>query len=186
MGSVTVFAGSADGHDPRWRQAAYDLGSALARRGHTLVYGAGGRGLMGAVAQGALDLDGAVVGVIPAFMVEREWGRQDLGELVVVDTMHERKAVMCERADAVIALPGGLGTLEELIEIWSWVNLAFVSRPLGLLNIGGYWDPLIALADHLVASGFMSAAATDALVVRAGIEECLAAVLPDGRAEFGL
>lgn len=175
--TLTVFCGSSDGVDPRWRATAYDLGAAMAGAGVRLVYGAGGRGLMGAVADGALEAGGEVVGVIPHFMVEREWGRHDLTELVVVDTMHERKAVMCERADAIIALPGGLGTLEELVEIWSWVTLGVLRTPLGLLD-RAFWTPFLGTIDHLTAAGFMHPQTREQLVVVDTVDEALARLLP--------
>lgn len=176
MRALTVFCGSSDGNDASWRSVAYDLGVAMAERGITLVYGAGGNGLMGALAQGVLDSRGAVVGVIPHFMIEREWARHDLTELIRVQTMHERKAKMCELGDAVLALPGGLGTLEELVEIWSWENLDFISRPLGLLNVNGFWEPLLALTRHFEETGFMNVSATERLVVRDDVETALDAL----------
>lgn len=177
MRSLTVFCGSSEGAEPRWRATAYDLGSALAHAGVRLVYGAGGRGLMGAVADGTLAAGGEVVGVIPHFMVEREWGRHDLTELVVVDTMHERKAVMAERADAILALPGGLGTLEELVEIWSWVSLGVLDTPLGLLD-ATFWAPFLDTIDRLTEAGFMRPATREQLVVVDSVEEALGALLP--------
>lgn len=174
--SLTVFCGSSDGVDPRWRSTAYELGATLAAAGVRLVYGAGGRGLMGAVAHGTLEAGGEAVGVIPHFMVEREWGRHDLTELVVVDTMHERKAVMAQRADAILALPGGLGTLEELVEIWSWVNLGVLHTPLGMLD-AAFWAPFLDTIDRLTDAGFMHPSTRDGLVVVDTPAEALAALL---------
>lgn len=122
---VAVFCASADGVDPDLGAAAYDVGAGLAGRGIGLVYGGGGKGLMGRLSQGALDAGGEVIGVIPRAMVEREWGRDDLTRLHVVETMHERKALMAEHADAFLCLPGGLGTLEEIFEVWSWRQIDF-------------------------------------------------------------
>ncbi|HET6167350.1 MAG TPA: TIGR00730 family Rossman fold protein [Marmoricola sp.] len=170
---VAVFCGSADGVDPGLPRAAYDVGAGLARRGFGLVYGGGGKGLMGSVAQGALDAGGEVIGVIPQAMVDREWGRDDLTELHVVGTMHERKALMAEYADAFLCLPGGLGTLEEIFEVWSWRQIAFHDDPVGFLDLGGFWEPLLAALRGLVDAGFVSAAVMDDLVVASTLDEAL-------------
>jgi uncharacterized protein (TIGR00730 family) len=171
---VAVFCGSAEGVDPALSSAAYEVGAGLAARGIGLVYGGGGRGLMGSVAQGALDAGGEVIGVIPRAMVEREWGRDDLTELHVVETMHQRKALMAEYADAFLCLPGGLGTLEEVFEVWSWRQIAFLDDPVGFLDIGGFWGPLLTALHGLVDAGFVSAAMMDDLVVAGTLEEALA------------
>jgi uncharacterized protein (TIGR00730 family) len=155
-------------------EAAYDVGRGLAERGVGLVYGAGGKGLMGAVSQGALDAGGEVIGVIPRFMVEREWGREDLTEVHVVETMHERKALMAERADAFLCLPGGLGTLEEIFEVWSWRQIDFLDDPVGFLNVAGFWDPLLGALRGLVAAGFVRDEVLDDLVVAETLDEALA------------
>ena len=128
-----------------------DVGRALAERGIELVYGGGGSGLMGQVSQGVLDNGGRVYGVIPRFMIEREWGRlhQEGVEMHVVETMHERKAMMSVRAEAFLVLPGGLGTLEELFEVWTWRTLGLHDKPLGLLNPDGFWDPLVTMLRQL-------------------------------------
>ena len=153
---------------------AYDVGRELAERRIGLVYGGGGHGLMDAVAQGALDAGGEVIGVIPHSMVEREWGRHDLTELFVVETMHERKAKMAELADAFLALPGGIGTLEEIIEVWSWRHIGFNDDPVGFLDVDGFWRPLLAALDGLVEAGFVRRAALDDLVVATTLDEALA------------
>lgn len=152
---------------------AYNVGRSLAEQGIGLVYGAGGRGLMGAVSQGALDAGGEVVGVIPRFMVEREWGRDDLSEVHVVETMHERKALMAELADAFLCLPGGLGTLEEIVEVWSWRQIGVNDDPVGFLNVKSFWDPLLASLRQLVDAGFVHGATLDDLVVAESLEEAL-------------
>jgi uncharacterized protein (TIGR00730 family) len=170
---LAVFCGSADGVDPRLVEAAYDVGTGLARRGIGLVYGAGGRGLMGRVSQGALDAGGEVIGVIPRAMVEREWGRDDLTEVHVVETMHERKALMAEHADAFLCLPGGLGTLEEIFEVWSWRQIDFLDDPVGLLNVAGFWDPLLGALRGLVDSGFVRQEVLDDLVVADDLDGAL-------------
>jgi uncharacterized protein (TIGR00730 family) len=171
---LAVFCGSAAGTDPSLLEAAYAVGAGLAERGIGLVYGAGGLGLMGRVSQGALDAGGEVIGVIPRAMVEREWGRDDLTELHVVETMHERKALMAQYADAFLCLPGGLGTLEEIFEVWSWRQIAFLDDPVGFLNVGGFWDPLLSALHGLVGAGFVRPEVIDDLVVAASLDDALA------------
>ena len=171
---LAVFCGSAPGTDPALLSAAYDVGTGLAERGIGLVYGAGGKGLMGRVSQGALDAGGEVIGVIPRAMVEREWGRHDLTEVHVVETMHERKALMAEYADAFLCLPGGLGTLEEIFEVWSWRQIDFLDDPVGFLNVAGFWDPLLGALGGLVGAGFVRAEVIEDLVVAATLEDALA------------
>ena len=170
---VAVFCASSPGTDPALLDAAYDVGVGLAARGIGLVYGAGGKGLMGRVSQGALDTGGEVIGVIPRAMVEREWGRADLTEVHVVETMHERKALMAQYADAFLCLPGGLGTLEEIFEVWSWRQIDFLDDPVGLLNVAGFWDPLLVALDGLVDAGFVRREVIDDLVVAATLAEAL-------------
>jgi uncharacterized protein (TIGR00730 family) len=138
-----------------------------------LVYGAGGFGLMRAVSQGALDGGGEVIGVIPRSMIDREWGRSDLSELHVVETMPERKAMMAQYADAFLGLPGGLGTLEEIIEVWSWRQIGFNDDPVGFLNIDGFWTPLLRALDGLVGAGFVRREVMDDLVVADNLDEAL-------------
>ncbi|GAA1953113.1 TIGR00730 family Rossman fold protein [Nocardioides panacihumi] len=170
---VAVFCGSASGRDEALARAAYDVGRGLAERGLGLVYGAGGHGLMGAVSQGALDAGGEVVGVIPRSMVEREWGRDDLTEVHVVETMHERKALMAQYADAFLCLPGGLGTLEEILEVWSWRQIGFNDDPVAFLDVGGFWTPLLTALHGLVDAGFVHRAVMDDLVVAGTLDEAL-------------
>lgn len=181
---VAVFCGSADGTDPRLATTAYDVGAGLADRGIGLVYGGGGKGLMGRLAQGALDRGGEVLGVIPQEMVDREWGRHDLTELHVVGTMHERKALMADLADAFLCLPGGLGTLEEVFEVWSWRQLGFLADPVGFLDVDGFWEPLLSALRGLVGAGFVRQEVLDDLVVAPTLDEALAglAVRLDTRA----
>jgi len=155
--ALAVFCGSHAGRDPRHREAAAALGGELARRRVRLVYGGGSVGLMGVLADAVLAAGGEVVGVLPRFLFEREVGHRDLTELRLVDSMHERKAVMAERSDAFVALPGGIGTLEEIFEIWTWVLLGLHRKPCGLLNVGGYFDPLVAFLDRTVDEGFVGA-----------------------------
>lgn len=171
-----MFCGSAPGTDPKFASSSYAVGRGLAARGIGLVYGAGGSGLMGEVSQGALDAGGEVIGVIPRSMVEREWGRSDLTELHVVATMHERKALMAQYADAFLCLPGGLGTLEEIIEVWSWRHIGFNDDPVGFLNVEGFWTPLLEALDGLVRAGFARREVMDDLVVAGTLDEALAAL----------
>ena len=156
--SVCVFCGSRSGTDPRYAQAAIELGGALARSKIRLVYGAGDVGLMGAVARAAIAAGGETFGVVPQHLVGRERGRRDLARLVVTETMHERKKVMFMNADAIVTLPGGPGTLDELFEVLTWRQLGLHAKPVLLLNVGGYWAPLLALLDHILAHDFAEAA----------------------------
>lgn len=162
---LCVFTGSTPGTDPALVELAGQVGAELARREVGVVYGGGGSGLMGALADGAMRAGGEVIGVIPDFMVQREWGRGDLTEVHVVRSMHERKAMMSDLSDAFLVLPGGIGTLEELFEVWTWRQIGLHGKPVGLLDAGGFWQPLLAALDHLVEGGFVSTASRDDLVV---------------------
>jgi uncharacterized protein (TIGR00730 family) len=156
LSSICVFCGSSSGRDPRYGAAAAAVGERLAARGIQLVYGGGRRGLMGAVADAALAAGGRVVGVIPRGLVDRELAHPGVSELRIVETLHERKALMAELADAFLALPGGLGTLEELAEVLSWAQLGLHAKPIGLLDVGGYFRSLDAFLDHAVGEGFVA------------------------------
>lgn len=176
LSAVALFAGSSDGNDPGWVRTAYEVGARLAEQHITVVYGAGGRGLMGALSQGALDHGGRVIGVIPREMVAREWGRDDLTECHVVDTMHERKALMANLADAFIALPGGLGTVEEIVEVWSWLALGFIDKPVAFLDHDRFWQPFLQAMRGLVDAGFMARPGLDAVVVAPHLDGVLDAI----------
>jgi uncharacterized protein (TIGR00730 family) len=152
---VCVFCGSSFGARPAYKKAAQDLGKALAERKLALVYGGGGVGLMGAMADAALAAGGEVVGVIPDSLLRREIGHSGLTRLHVVQTMHERKSLMADLADAFIALPGGFGTLDEFCEIITWSQLGIQQKPCGLLNIDQYWDHFLAMLDHAVDEEFV-------------------------------
>ena len=158
MKSVCVFCGSHTGRGGTYTSVARRFGEELARRDLTLVYGGGKVGLMGIVADAVMERGGRVVGVIPRFLLEREVGHGGVTELVVVETMHERKATMADRADAFVALPGGIGTLEEIFEAWTWVMLGLQTKPVGLLQVGNFFDPLLAYLDRTVEEGFVSSA----------------------------
>lgn len=153
--AVCVFCGSSVGDRPEFAEAARRIGAEIARRGLTLVYGAGHVGLMGVLADAALRAGGAVVGVIPHPLVERELGHAGLTELHVVRTMHQRKALMADRADAFIALPGGYGTLDELFEVLTWAQLGIHDKPVGLANVGGYFTPLLSWVERALEDGFL-------------------------------
>ena len=155
--SVCVYCGSAEGNDPAFAAAADAMGSALAGAGLTLVYGGGSIGLMGRVARSALASGGTVIGVIPRFLHEREIMLREVSELIVTEDMHERKRVMFERADAFVALPGGVGTLEELVEMMTWSQLGRHDKPIVLADIKGFWRPLHELIRHMQSAGFIRA-----------------------------
>lgn len=158
MRSICVFCGANPGNDPVYAAGARAMGVEIAQRGLTLVYGGGAVGLMGVVANAALEAGGEVHGVIPRALREKEIGHNDLTRLEVVDTMHIRKARMAELSDGFIAMPGGIGTFEELFEIWTWGQLGIHQKPLGLLNIAGFYDPLAAFLDSTVEAGFLKQA----------------------------
>lgn len=162
---ICVYCGSNPGNDPAHRVAAYRLGELLAREGLGLVYGGGNVGLMGAVADGALACGGEVIGVIPRSLLEKELGHGGLTELHVVDTMHERKQMMVDLSDGFIALPGGFGTLDELFETLTWLQLAFHSKPVALLNEGGFFDGLVAFVNHMSQGGFLRREHAECLLV---------------------
>jgi uncharacterized protein (TIGR00730 family) len=171
---ICVFCGASAGVDEQYLEAARDVGRGLAEHGIGLVYGGGRVGLMGEVAAAALAAGGEVVGVIPRGLVDRELAHPGLTELLVVETLHERKAAMAERADAFIALPGGLGTLEELAEVVSWAQLELHSKPIGLLDVGDYWELLLAWLDMAVAEGFVAPAHRRLVSRAASLDELLA------------
>lgn len=155
MKRVCVFCGSSPGSRPVYGETAARLGRLLAGRGLGLVYGGGSVGLMGIAADAALAAGGEVIGVIPHALVVREVGHTGLSDLRVVDTMHERKALMAELSDGFLALPGGIGTLEEWFEVWTWGQLGLHGKPFGLLNVAGYYDPLLAMLDQMVGERFL-------------------------------
>lgn len=163
--SICVYCGSRTGHSPAYAQAAREVGRVIGERGWQLVYGGGKVGLMGVVADAVMAHGGRVVGVIPRMLMEREVGHTDLHELHVVDTMHQRKQMMAERVQAFLALPGGIGTLEELFEVWTWRQIGYHARPIGLLNVGGYYDALLAFLGQTVTHGFLGDTQRDVLQV---------------------
>jgi uncharacterized protein (TIGR00730 family) len=157
LNAVAVFCGSSFGNDPAYAEAAALTGRTLAERGIAVVYGGGHVGLMGAVADAAIDAGGKVIGVIPRQLDDRELAHHGLTELHVVESMHERKAMMAELSDAFIALPGGAGTLEEIAEQWTWAQLTIHSKPCGFLDVAGFWSPMRQMLDGMVSAGFVRA-----------------------------
>src|SRR3954469_6859837 len=153
--SLCVYCGSNDGRDPAYAAAARGLGRAMAAKGVRLIYGGGSIGLMGILSRTGLASDGRVTGIIPQFLKDREVMLKEASELVVTADMHERKRIMAERADAFVALPGGLGTLEEVVEIATWAQLQRHAKPVLMVNIGGFWDSLIALFRRMTDDGFL-------------------------------
>ncbi len=162
---LCVFCGSSSGSSPAYREAAERLGRILLERGIGLVYGGGDVGLMGVLADTVLASGGEVIGVITRFLVEREVAHRGLTELRIVESMHERKAVMTEWSDAFVALPGGLGTMDEAFEALTWKQLDLHRKPVGLLNVRGYYDHLVRQLDHFVVEGFLSATNRELLIV---------------------
>jgi uncharacterized protein (TIGR00730 family) len=173
LSSVCVFCGSNGGADPAYVAAAEEVGAGLAQRGIRIVYGGGRVGLMGALADSARAAGGEVVGVMPQALVDREIGHTGIDDLRVVDTMHERKALMVALADAFIALPGGIGTLEELFEVYTWAQLGIHAKPLALLDVAGYYEPLATFLDHAVAQRFLRSETRAMLAVADSLEGVL-------------
>ncbi|HYB10681.1 MAG TPA: TIGR00730 family Rossman fold protein [Alphaproteobacteria bacterium] len=174
--SVCVFCGSSFGHADRYREEAARLGGLLAEQGITLIYGGGGVGLMGSIAQAALAAGGQVIGVIPRFLVRAELGVHSLTRLEVVDSMHERKERMFALSDAFIVLPGGMGTLDETLEILTWKLLALHDKPVVLVDLDGYWRPFAQLIDHVIAHGFAHAPARVAFRMTQSVDAALAEI----------
>jgi uncharacterized protein (TIGR00730 family) len=174
MNSICVFCGSSSGANGIYEEAARATGRALIRAGLRLVYGGGRVGLMGVLADEVLSGGGQLTGVMPRALVEREIAHRGVTDLRVVDTMHERKELMAGLADAFIALPGGAGTLEEIFEQWTWSQLGIHAKPCGFINVNGYFTPLLAMIEHMVAEGFMAPALASMLVIENEPERLLA------------
>ncbi|QIY90901.1 LOG family protein [Chryseobacterium gallinarum] len=173
MKSITVFCGSSFGSDNIYREQAFLLGQTLAQQNIQLVYGGADVGLMGTIADGALNEGGKVVGVLPYFLQSKEIAHKNLTELILVETMHERKTKMNELCDGVIVLPGGYGTLEEFFEMITWAQLGLHKKPIGILNIDGFYDDLIRLVRHMVDKGFLKQVNRDMLLISDTIDELL-------------
>ena len=155
MKRICVFTGAATGHAPAFKNDAYQLGQIIAARGFGLVYGGGRKGLMGAVADGVIASRGYVTGIIPKFLENVEMGHRGVNDLHVIDTMHERKAMMYDLSDAFIIMPGGLGTLDETMEIITWRQLRLHRKPIIIANLNGYWDPMLTMFQNIIDQGFM-------------------------------
>ncbi|MDO5493887.1 MAG: TIGR00730 family Rossman fold protein [Nesterenkonia sp.] len=177
MKRIAVFTGSRPGRDPAFAEAAADLGRRAAERGVGLVYGGGRVGLMGVVADAAADAGGEVVGVIPAHMGVAEDAHHGITRLEVVEDMHARKERMAALADGFVALPGGIGTLEELFEIWTWRQLGLHAKPVTLYDVDGFWRPLLTMIDHMVESGFLSPRTRDELQITTGPDRAIDCLL---------
>ena len=173
---VCVFAGSSPGNDPRFLDAARELGAALAQRGVELVYGGANVGLMGAMANAVLEGGGHVTGVIPRHLLDLEVAHTGIPDLRIVESMHDRKALMAELSDAFVALPGGFGTLEETFEVLTWRQLGLHQKPVVILNAGGYFDALVAFLEHMVKRRLLSPENHALLSVETSIEEMFAAL----------
>lgn len=179
--SICVFCGSRAGVDPAYEQAAEALGTAIAAKNWRLVYGAGDVGLMGTTARATQAADGETFGVIPTHLLKREVGKTDLTRFIVTENMHERKKVMFMNCDAVVVLPGGAGSLDELFEVLTWRQLGLHDKPIVLLNVNGYWDPLVALIDHVIDQGFADASLKGFLTIEETVPatmKSLAGALP--------
>lgn len=177
MKKILVYCGSAKGNDGVYQNAAITLAGLLVKHNLGLVYGGGNVGLMGVIADEVLRLGGEVIGVIPRLLMEKEVGHQNLTELFVVEDMHQRKAKMFELSDACIAMPGGIGTMEELFEAFTWSQLGFHHKPCGVLNVNGYYDALHRLMQHMVDTGFLKQQHKDQLIFDADEEQLLRKVL---------
>ena len=153
--SLCVYCGSKPGTDPTFTQSAVQVGTWIGQHGGQLVYGGGRNGLMGIVANATMAAGGRVIGVIPRALVEKEWAHTECTELHVVETMHERKQMMAEKADAFVALPGGIGTFEEFYEVWTWRQLGYHNKPIGLLNVNAYYEPMLDFLNGVVQHEFM-------------------------------
>ncbi|MES2279924.1 MAG: TIGR00730 family Rossman fold protein [Pseudomonadota bacterium] len=175
--SLCVYCGSRAGNDPEFSATAEFVGTWIGQHGGQLVYGGGRNGLMGIVADATLAAGGRVIGVIPQALVEKEWAHSGCTELHIVENMHERKRIMAENAGAFLALPGGIGTLEEFFEVWTWRQLGYHDKPVGLLNMGGYYDSLLAFLGSSVTAGFMNDALMNLIHVNGQAEPLLTALV---------
>lgn len=173
MNSIAVFCGSAEGYNEIYRESAYQAGAMLAEKGIRVVYGAAKIGLMGAVADGVINNNGHITGVIPGFLQGREITHEGLTELIIVETMHERKLKMYERCDGVIILPGGWGTMDEMFEMLTWGQLGMHNKPIGILNINGYYEALKVMNNSMVEEGFLDENTRNILLFSESLDELL-------------
>lgn len=183
--SICVYCGSSPGRGDTYLKAGHALGRSIAGAGLRLIYGGGTRGIMGAVAEGAIRAGGKVTGIIPRFLVSKEateTALQRLDELVITDNMHERKHMMFQKSDAFVALPGGIGTVEEIVEIMTWAQLGHHRKPIVFGNIDHFWDPMLSLLDHMKAEGFIHTGHLVKPLIVDDAEAIVAAILVDGAA----
>jgi uncharacterized protein (TIGR00730 family) len=181
--SVCVYCGSSPGREDIYRKAGHLLGRSIARSGLRLIYGGGTKGIMGAVAEGALKAGGKVSGIIPRFLINKEateTALDRLDELVITENMHERKHIMFEKSDAFVALPGGIGTVEEIVEIMTWAQLGHHRKPIVFGNVNGFWNPMLALMEHMAAEGFIHTAQRVKPLVVDNPEAIVGAILAAG------
>ncbi len=174
---IAIYCGSALGNSPEYKEAAIELVQSIHKRGMGIVYGGGNVGIMGVIADEMVHLGGECIGVIPHSLMEKELGHTGISELIEVENMHQRKAKMFELADACIALPGGIGTMEELFEAFTWTQLGFHSKPCGVLNCNGFYEPLLGLLQHMVDQGFLKQEFKNMLISRNGVEAMVDAIL---------
>ena len=170
MKSIAVFCASSDGHDPIYKETAYQVGKTLGEKGYRIIYGGGKVGSMGAVARGGLDAGGEVIGVIPDFLCKKEIAMEGLTELIIVENMHDRKLKMNELSDGSISLPGGFGTLEEYFEIITWGQLGLHTKPSAILNVNGYYDPMVLQFEKMVESDLLQEKYSDMLLIEKDLE----------------
>ena len=173
MKNICVFCGSSIGFHPIYKKAAYDLGKHIARDNIKLVYGGGSVGLMGVLADSVMEHGGDVIGIIPRFLYEKEVGHDGVSELIIVDSMHERKQKMAELSHGFIAMPGGIGTMEELFEIFTWSQLAIIKKPVALLNIHNFYNDIILFLNKLVKEGFIQEMTANSLVISQNTPELI-------------
>ncbi|ABX61527.1 TIGR00730 family Rossman fold protein [Brucella canis] len=187
--SICVYCGSSTGQNPLYREAGLALGRSIAEHDIRLVYGGGTRGIMGAVAQGVMEAGGEVTGIIPTFLLDKEASLErakELSELIIVDDMHERKHLMFQRSDAFVTLPGGIGTVEEIVEMMTWAQLGKHRKPMVFANINNFWQPMLALLDHMRAEGFIHTAhQVQPLIVDKAEDIVPAIIAANGRRKAG-
>ena len=183
MKSICVFCGSSMGYHPIYEKSAYDLGKHIASENIRLIYGGGSVGLMGVMADAAIENDGEVVGIIPRFLYEKEVGHDGVTELIIVESMHERKHKMAELSQGFIAMPGGIGTMEELFEIFTWSQLALIKKPVALFNVNRYYNHIIAFLENMVTEGFLMDNNLKSLIISHNIHEMVAKMMAYNYAE---
>ena len=177
MNSVCVFCGSSTGLHPIYKKTAYELGKHLAEENISLIYGGGNIGLMGVLANAVLEHSGEVIGIIPRFLYEKEVGHDGISELIIVDSMHERKQKMAELAHGFIAMPGGIGTMEELFEIFTWAQLALIKKPVALLNVNNFYNDIFLFLSKMAREGFIKEVTVNSLINSHNIRELIAKMM---------